>query len=67
MSKHKNFNKFNESESFEADKFEMMDDSEMYMDRTSAKDRGNGRDARRAKKQAERNKRDRYLDEMYGY
>ena len=67
MSKHNKFNKFNESESFETDKFEMIDDSEMYMDRTSAKDRGAGRDARRAKKKAEKSKRDRYLDEMYGY
>lgn len=67
MSKHKNFSRFNESESFEADKFEMIDTDNMYRDRTSAKDKNSGRDARRAKKQEERNKRDRYLDETYGY
>lgn len=67
MSKHTKFNKFNESESFEADKFEMVDDSEMYMDRTSAKAKNAGRDARRAKQRDKQNKRDRYLDEMYGY
>lgn len=67
MSKHNKFNKFNESESFETDKFEMIDDSDLYMDRTSAKAKGSGRDARRAKNKDKRDKRDRYLDEMYGY
>ena len=67
MGKSKNNHRFNESECFEADKFEMMDDAEIYMDRASMRDRNSGRDARRRKKESEHKKRDRYLDEMYGY
>ena len=67
MSKRKGNHKFNGSECFETDKFEMMDDAEIYMDRASMNSRGSKRDTRRSKKEAEHRKRDHYLDEMYGY
>ena len=53
------YNKFKVEEAF--DEFEVYDVSE------GMNQKGSNRDERRKRKEDERRKRDKYLDEMYGY
>lgn len=75
MSKRKNTFRYNDSDNFDTEKFEFMDDKEsgdmgdsgFYMDRNTMTSQFSSREARRERKKAKNNQRDRYLDEVYGY